>query len=307
MQLELFNRPIRLLVVEALPIYWELEGRFLPGKSIRTELKHIRESALAKVWLHDCSPFDVRDYLRDRKIENPDLKGSTLNRERTRIIRIFNAFYEWKRAGKYKNYDFTGLELPAANPGENEICPRFDESIYRRNVVVDPEKFAKWCDYAHPRVRRIATMAILTLLRRKDIKLLDQTNFDRALDIICGIQSKTGKPYKIPATVTVKVLFGTAETEYVCDFTNFRRYWTRACIESGIYFWLSDLRRSGATQMLLAGVDLRTIQMYLGHRSLRMTEVYLNPPEKVSREAAKKLEAAYMPIRATTNYAFCEN
>jgi integrase len=149
----------------------------------------------------------------------------------------------------------------------------------------------------------------MTLLRRKDIRILKDTALNTALSQLEGTQSKTGLPYSVHAPFSVRVIFNAAkeeEKEYVCDFTNFRRLFQRARNESGIFFQFKDLRRSGATELLLQGVDIRTIQKYLGHGDIRTTEIYLNPPAKVEKEAARKLEVSYLN-RPSVEVEFCKN
>lgn len=306
-QLELFNRFERLRIREATALYWEIEGKNKPSKSTRSEIKKIDEILGAK-WLDEVTRWDVDGMRDDIRADTPSVHDSTINRYHSRLTRVFNLMKECKRDGRVGPYDFSALRLPAENPGE--LIQRYSETKYRRNLVITPENFARFCDYAHPEVRRIATVAILTLLRRKDIHLLTDENLNRALDVLAGVQSKTGLPYTIPATLTVKIIFAQAKVErreYVCDFTNFRRRFERAVRDSGIRFQFRDLRRSGATQLLLEGIDIRTIQKYLGHGSLMTTESYLAPPPAVSKVAAKKLEAAYVTRVEVPVDNFCAN
>ena len=302
---DLFDRLERLTVKEAVPIYWTLEGKFLRGHSNRYELDRFADSPAGRLHLDEVTSVDVKNYKAGRKIDNPELRGSTLNHEQGRIQRLFNAFKDWRRQGKVGGFDFSALRLPVENPCEG--IPKDDETRYRRNVVVSPEQFSKWLDYAHPETRKIAILALLTLLRRRDIKLLSKDAYNRALDVLTGTQSKVGKPYNVPATLTVKLILAKSEGSLVVDFTNHRRRWQAACRQSGIWFQLRDLRRTGATHLLLEGIDIVTVQRYLGHTGIKMTMAYLDPPAPVSKEAAKALEEKFVTRVSVPVYGFDEN
>jgi integrase len=305
LSLDLFGRLERLTVSGAIVIYWKLEGQFLKGHSVRTDLERFKRFGIGDLYLDEVGPHDVKAYRAHRKIDHPSIRESTLNKEQNRIVRLMNAFYEWHRQGKVGGYDFSNVVLRPENPLEN--LPREDETRYQRNVVLTPEQFSRWLDFAHPETRKIATLAVLTLLRRGDLSVLTPDNLNRALDVVSGTQRKTGHPYHVPATITVRVLFAKATTEYVVDFSNHRKRWRRACEDSGIWFQLRDLRRTGATHLLLEGIDIVTVQRYLGHKNIGMTMAYLNPPQMVSREAAKRLERKFVTRVEIPAYGFQEN
>lgn len=286
-QSELIGQIERILVSEALSIFHQIEGKH-KGPRYRYQYKPIEEFFKDR-YLDTINKVDVDNYRRYRAAE--DLRASSINREHSVITRLFNAFKEWKALKVVGPFNFEKLLLPEFNPGEQ--VSKADERPFVRNLVLTPMEFFRFCDYAHPRIRVIVIVTILTLLRRKNVEVLGKEHFNRALQQLQLIQSKTGVPLTIPAQQTVRVIIEDASYDCQIDFTNYRRLMVRAQQESGVKFWLTDLRRTGATQMLLDGVDLRTIQKYLGHTTLVMTERYLQPPVQNMIQAGEKLEKRF--------------
>lgn len=283
-QLSLFDNIERLTVNEAIAIFHEIEGKN-KSRSYRYQYKPIGMFFVDR-YIDTITPVDVANYRASR--EQDGLKASAINREHSVITRLFNALKEWRRFGTIGPYNFVNVKLPLENPGQ--LVSKADELPFARNLVLTPMEFTRFCDYAHPRVRIIVILAMLTLLRRKNLKMLNKQNFNHALKQLTLTQSKTGKPITIPACETVTVIIGGSKYDCPCDFTNFRKLFDRAKEESGVHFWMTDLRRTGATQMLLDGIDLRTIQRYLGHTTLVMTERYLQPPVQHMVQASEKIE-----------------
>lgn len=60
--------------------------------------------------------------------------------------------------------------------------------------------------------------------------------------------------------------------------------WNRECLQEIDLRW-HDLRHEGACRLLADGVDLRTIQLMLGHASLTQTQRYLNLTDEELRRA----------------------
>lgn len=286
-QLNLFGAFEQLLMQDAVSIFHSIEGK-LKGKSYPSQYKPINRFFLNR-YLHTVTDVDIKKYREQRLLDG--LMFSTINREHSVITRIFNAYKYWRGVGFVEGYNFSKLQLPTENPGE--LVKKPDERPLARTLVLTPMEFFRYCDYAHPNVRVIVILAVLTLLRRKNLQFLHKDNFNAALKQIQVVQSKTKIPLTIPVTQTVSVIINESKYDVVCDFTNFRKLHERARRESKVYFWMTDLRRTGATQMLLDGIDLRTIQKYLGQTTLVMTERYLQPPEQHLIEAATKVEKRF--------------
>lgn len=67
-------------------------------------------------------------------------------------------------------------------------------------------------------------------------------------------------------------------------------YIRRACKDAGIEFTAYQLRHQFSTDLVTAGVDLRTVQELMGHASGSMSLEYARSNDELKREALKKLQ-----------------
>ena len=72
-----------------------------------------------------------------------------------------------------------------------------------------------------------------------------------------------------------------------------RYFLKKACQDAGIRKRVSahTLRHSYATNLMSRGVDVRVIQVLLGHRSLKTTTVYLHLTSSVMRPVQETINA----------------
>ena len=63
-------------------------------------------------------------------------------------------------------------------------------------------------------------------------------------------------------------------------------------------FTWHDLRHTFASRLVMAGVDIRTVQELLGHKNITQTMKYAHLSRSHARRAVEKLESAY-PLQST--------
>jgi integrase len=85
------------------------------------------------------------------------------------------------------------------------------------------------------------------------------------------------KAWKAKAAKACPLVFPTAGCNPKLDFLDcLKAVATRAKLDKG-NFWLHKFRATFATRCLWAGVDLRTVQLWLGHSDIESTMRYLKP------------------------------
>ena len=88
---------------------------------------------------------------------------------------------------------------------------------------------------------------------------------------------KSLKAWKLKADKTCGLVFPTAGCKPKLDFLDcLKAVAERAQLDQG-NFWLHKFRATFATRCLWAGVDLRTVQQWLGHSDMESTMRYLKP------------------------------
>jgi integrase len=135
----------------------------------------------------------------------------------------------------------------------------------------------------------VVAVAIHTGLRQSEQFNLRWENIDFANGIITIPRSKHGESRRVPMNDLVREVFRTrpnrlkgqyvfpsATDETPIDARNFvRRVFLPAVKKAGIdgFRW-HDLRRTFASRLVMAGVDWRTVQELMGHKTVTMTLRY---------------------------------
>jgi len=164
------------------------------------------------------------------------------------------------------------------------------------------ERLLQACDsHIYP----IVLTALHTGMRRGEILGLKWKNIDLKNGLILLETTKNGERREIPMSETMKALFKRLFTtrnlssEYV--FTNpdtgkryidIKRSFNSACMKAGIVdFNFHDLRHTFASQLVMKGVDIKTVQELLGHKTLNMTLRYAHLSSVHRKEAVRTLDS----------------
>ena len=217
---------------------------------------------------------DIVEYQKTRRKEG--LSGASINRELSyfraavnRAIRQekvksnpFDNFQKFKETGRIRYLT------------KNEI-KRLFQAI---------ENHSYRCEH----LRDIVVIAICSGMRKREILTIrrDEVNFEFRTITKQGDMTKNGEIKVVPMTdemvKIIKYRLEQSKSEYVFEnqktgtaITDIKHSFGTVVKTAGIEnFRFHDLRHTFATYALLASRDIRTVQVLLGHKSMKMTERY---------------------------------
>lgn len=162
----------------------------------------------------------------------------------------------WERGITQENYGLRVKRVP-----ENNL----------RDMTLDLEQVKRLADCASDQVRAAIWIALFTGARRGEILALRSEDVSQDSITIRAGNTKTLKTRTIPIVPPVRPWL-----EYVPLAMNFEGLKTgfRRAREAAEMPWVTfhDLRRSAATLMIQAGVDLYVVSKVLGHSSVAVTQ-----------------------------------
>ncbi len=229
--------------------------------------------------LDNLTAQDINRYVIEK---SKTLKKSTVNHY-LRILRsILNMAIEW---GYLNN-----------NPALK--VKYFKKVDNRRKRVLKKEELEKFMACADKEMQLITLFALMSFLRKKDLRAVSQAKVDFETKYIHAYQSKTHKDIDMPMNDTLEYVMRNLNIPLKHDF---RSKFKTAKTKSGIQdFQFRDLRRTGATYLHGLGVDLYTIAVLLGHKApdaltmikdnLQMTARYTQVSNDLLYNAVKKLD-----------------
>lgn len=245
-----------------------LENYSKPNKkSSRRDVTSINnlKPFFAGKYLYEITPLDMEKYKRGRQGE---VSNATVNREVACLKHIFTKAIEWAIVQK--------------NPGKKVKLLRERNTRLR---YLDEKEIGRLCNACAEHLKPIVTVALNTGMRKEEILSLKWKDLDYRIRTISILDTKNGESREIPMNdIVYRVLLDigkNADSPWVfCKkngerYGNVRKAFEGARKRAGIVdFRFHDLRHTFASHLVMAGVDLRTVQELLGHKSFEMTLRY---------------------------------
>lgn len=242
--------------------------------------------------LSDISPWLIEKYKKGRKEKGKS--NQTVNLELACLKTLFSKAVTWKKA--------------AENPVKEVKMLRVNNARIRFLDEEEEERLFREC---RGYLRDIIMTALQTGFRRNELLTLrpEDIDFTRGLVSVRAGYAKNGEGRSVPmSTVLQEILFRLSREVKASGspalFRNhqgepLRAYALRDSFENAVNrakledFHFHDLKHTFASRLVMAGVDIRTVQELMGHKTIAMTLRYshLSPDHK--RKAIQALESRF--------------
>lgn len=242
--------------------------------------------------LNEITAWDMERYKRVRK--EAGKQPGTINLELATLKAILNKAVTWK-----KLVDHPGKEVKALKVA-NE-----------RTRFLTEEEEARFLTASSPALRRIVEAGLLTGFRRQELTTLrpEDVDFARGLVSVAACYSKNGESRTLPMGARLKEILqeavagrGDGPTVFVTEAGIPWTRWgltsafQRACRRASLgTIGPHVLRHTFGSRLVMAGVDLRTVQELLGHKDIKMTLRYTHLSSDHKRQAIAALERRFVP------------
>jgi integrase len=245
------------------------------------------KAAFARKTLREILPGDVERYAAKRRAEG--LAPASVNRELAFLRRVFNVAIEDGKA--------------ETNPVRPKMFARENNQRVRYLTDAEEQRLQQTLDES---AWQLVAIALKTGLRRSEQFTLRWEHVDFRAGVLTVPRSKSGKARHVPMNDDVRAIlralpsrltsawvFPSSTGETPLDAQNFyNRVFVPALKRAGItgFTWHS-CRHTFASRLVMAGVDLRTVQELLGHQNPIMTQRYAHLSPEHQLAAVQRLNA----------------
>ncbi len=238
-------------------------------------------------YLSHINPTQFEEY-RKHRLKTPSIYGrpiskTTINRETAFLKTMLN--YAIKRRWLNEN-PLKGFKLYKEKQGKMRILKK--------------REFKKLYDAASDHLRPILVTAYCTGMRKNEILTLKWENVDMEKGFILVEETKNDENKIIPINKLLQETLNSVKysspKENVFTFkgkpiqdtkTAFNAALRRSGIDKCVFH---DLRHTFASNLVMNGVDIKTVQELLGHKSIMMTMRYSHPTPDHKKQAVNSLD-----------------
>jgi integrase len=251
--------------------------------------------------LSQITSWLVEKYKAERQKEisrfGREISKSSINRELACLKTMFNKAIDW--------------DLGSTNPVRKVRL--FPEKPNKLRVVSD-EEFQKVYNNASDFLKPILVTAMNTGMRRGEIFNLKWQDVNFKEGYILVRESKNNESRIIPINKvlmeTLKSVKTNGSGEYIFSHNNrndpvrtFKTAFNSTLRRSGVEkFRFHDLRHTFASRLVMAGVNIVTVQELMGHRNINMTKRYSHPTPEHKKQAVERLNSYAMDTYLDTDY-----
>ena len=254
-----------------------------------TSIKALTTSFKGKT-LSQITPWLVEQHKRRRKAEGRS--PQTIKLELACLKAMFNKALQWKKATE--------------NPMREVKMPVVHNMRIR---FLEQDEEAQLLPVCEGHLRDLVTTALHTGFRRNELFSLKPSDIDfaRRLVQVQAAYAKNGTSRSVPMTKTLEpVLRRLVEQAQDNDsdhlFLNCHGQPYRSCRNAFEYavkpagitnFHFHDLRHTFASRLVMSGVDIRTVQELMGHKSISMTLRYAHLSPDHKQQAMEAMDRAF--------------
>ena len=230
-------------------------------------------------YLYEITSKQIEEYKKVRKetkLKDKFIAAATVNRELACLKCMFNKAIEW---GKADDNPVRKVKL-------------FKENNKRLRFL-EKEEIPKFLDSAAPHLKPILIVALFTGMRKSEILTLQWKNINFGQGIIYLLHTKNGERREVLMNDIVKKTLiavpKNPKSPYIfCHedgkpYLNVRKSFDAVLKKCDIIdFKFHDLRHTFASHLVMSGIDIKTVQELMGHKSIEMTLRYshLSPDHK---------------------------
>jgi integrase len=240
--------------------------------------------------LNDITAWQIEQYKKTRREEGN--ASATVNLDLCFLKALLNKAIAWNKLAEYPAKHVKLLKVT------NE-----------RTRFLSEEEEAAILAACSPPLRWIVEAGLLTGFRPRELASLRPEDVDltRNLVTVAACYAKTGESRTIPMGERLRVVIqealaqrGDAPTVFTTVKgkpwrpASFGMVFCGACVRAGITpCGPHTLRHTFASRLIMAGVDLRTVQELLGHKTISMTLRYAHLSPDHKRQAIATLEQRF--------------